>query len=400
MFRFRLPHLHSASRRKSKPFPLQLERLEDRQTLSQSGIGASLDSFVTLNSFNGANGATPASPLVLDAQGNLFGTTIHGGVKNEGTVFVVPAGTSYISAVAFLNHKQGSAPAGSLVVDTQDNIVGTAARGGHADHGTVFALGEGTSVVSRVGSFNGTGNGSTPAGGLIAGGGGNLYGTTKNGGPFNAGTVFVVNPGNSHVTTLAHFGRDNGAEPSSAPVRDSRGDLFGTAYKGGTKGQGTVWEIAAGTNTIIKLASFNGTNGAHPLGPLVLDAAGNLYGTTTAGGLAGMGTVFEVAAGSNTITKLASFSSNSGKKATGAMVLDAQGDLFGTTQQGGGDNKGTVFEVAAGSSAITPLVTFTGSNGANPTGSLVMNTQGDLLGTTAGGGRYGKGTVFEISPGP
>jgi uncharacterized repeat protein (TIGR03803 family) len=359
---------------------------------------AGLYTFTTVNSFNGANGATPGSPLTVDAQGNLFGTTIHGGLKHRGTIYTIPAGTRAIGALAFFSGSQGSGPAGSLLLDSQDNIFGTTSRGGKENKGALFTLYDGKSVIHPLASFNGAGNGGNPGSGLTAGLQGNLYGTTQNGGAFHAGTVFVVSPGSPPVRTLVSFNRYDGAKPSSTLVTDPQGDLFGTTQKGGNHGRGTVFEIPAGTSTIIKLASFNGSNGAHPLGPLTRDAAGDLFGTTTAGGAAGLGTIFEIAAGSGTITKLASFGNATGHRSTGALVEDAHGDLIGTTQKGGSGGKGTVFELAPGSSIATPLVIFAGRNGANPTGSLVVNTQGTILGTTANGGKYGKGTVFALTP--
>ena len=198
----RLPHLHS-SRRRSKP--PELEPLESREMPSHGGLGrrkrdggftpAGQYTFTTLNSFNGANGATPGSPLAVDAQGNLFGTTIHGGLKHRGTIYMIPAGTRAIGALAFFSGSQGSGPAGSLVLNSQDSIFGTAARGGKSNQGTFFTLTDGKSVIKPLASFNGSANGSKPSSGLIFGPQGNLYGTTQSGGAFHAGTVFVVTPG-------------------------------------------------------------------------------------------------------------------------------------------------------------------------------------------------------------
>jgi uncharacterized repeat protein (TIGR03803 family) len=201
------------------------------------------------------------------------------------------------------------------------------------------------------------------------------------------------------VRTLASFTRTTGAEPNGGLTSDAQGDLFGTTYKGGMNGRGTVFEIPAGSSNIIKVAAFNGTDGAHPLGPLTIDAAGNLYGTTTAGGATGQGTIFAIATGSGKITRLASFQNGTGQKPTSALVRDVAGNLIGTAQNGGTDGKGTIFELPAGTNSIKPLVVFTGANGAKPTGSLMVDTQGNIMGTTARGGQYNKGTVFEITPG-
>jgi uncharacterized repeat protein (TIGR03803 family) len=129
-------------------------------------------------------------------------------------------------------------------------------------------------------------------------------------------------------------------------VRDAQGNFFGTAFAGGSVGQGTVFELAAGSSTITMLASFNGANGANPVGDMVLDAQGNLFGTTSGGGAGNLGTVFELAAGSSTITTLASFNGLNGAAPFGNLVLEAQGSLLGTTEKGGTNGLGTVFELS------------------------------------------------------
>ena len=150
-----------------------------------------------------------------------------------------------------------------------------------------------------------------------------------------------------------------------------------------------MFELAAGSNTITALASFNFNNGANPTGGVALDSAGNLYGTTQYGGSGYSGTVFEVAAGSNTITTLASFNYENGANPAGAVVLDSTGNLYGTTQYGGNGDYGTVFELAAGSHIITTLASFNYDNGANPTGGVVLDSVGNLYGTG--------GIVFEVT---
>ena len=144
-------------------------------------------------------------------------------------------------------------------------------------------------------------------------------------------------------------------------VLDGQGNMYGTTDGGGV-GAGTVFEIANGSNTITTLASFNGTDGEFP-GSLVLDGQGNLYGTTAGVGASSGGTVFEIANGSKTITTLASFNVTNGFGPEGGLVLDGQGNLYGTTFSGGPYADGTVFEIAKGSNAITTLASFNDTNG-------------------------------------
>ena len=157
-------------------------------------------------------------------------------------------------------------------------------------------------------------------------------------------------------------------------------------------------------STPTTLVSFNGTNGAKPYGGLIADAAGDLFGTTSYGGANGYGTVFEIvktATGyASTPTTLVSFDDTNGANPYGGLIADAAGDLFGTTYDGGANSYGTVFEIvktATGyASTPTTLVSFDGTNGANPYSGLIADAAGDLFGTTVSGGANGNGTVFEI----
>ena len=199
------------------------------------------------------------------------------------------------------------------------------------------------------------------------------------------------------ITTLVSFNGSNGGEPQGSLIADAAGNLYGTTQQGGANSEGTVFEIAKGSNTATPLVSFNNTNGAYPYGSLITDAAGNLYGTTEGGGPAGVGAVFEIAKGSNTAATLVSFNYTNGAYPTGSLIADAAGDLYGTTSQGGANGYGEVFEIAKGSNIATALVSFDVSSGDDPRGSLIADAAGNLYGTTADGGTNGDGAVFEIS---
>ena len=257
-------------------------------------------------------------------------------------------------------------------------------------------------TLSTLASFNDT-NGRQPlAGPILDSRSGNLYGTTAYGGTSNDGTVFEMAAGSNTITTLASFsGISNGA--ASGLILDSSSrNLYGTTSDGGS-GDGTVFELAAGSHTITTLASFNGSNGAHPGAGLIMDSSGNFYGTTDGGGSNSDGTVFELAAGSDTITALGSFNSINGRHPQAGLIMDSSSDLYGTTDNGGlsGFGAGTVFEIAAGSHTIATLASFQGSKGlyglgAVP-GGLVRDNSGNLYGTTSNGGDFEAGTVFKVS---
>jgi uncharacterized repeat protein (TIGR03803 family) len=260
-----------------------------------------------------------------------------------------------------------------------------------------------SAVLATLASLSSS-TGGVPGAGLIMDGSGNLYGTTTNGegGPTD-GTVFELAHGSDTPVPLAPFNGINGSQPSGSVIMDGSGNLYGSTFRGGAANDGTVFEVAHGSGTITTLASFNGTDGQNPTGALVLDGSGNLYGVTPYGGASGDGTVFEVAHGSGTITTLASFNGTDGKGPRGGLVMDGSGHLYGTAQGGGAHDLGTVFELAPGSGTFTTLASLTVLSG-GPNEPLLMDGGGNLYGTTAAlflppAGFVAYGTVFELAHG-
>ena len=188
-------------------------------------------------------------------------------------------------------------------------------------------------------------------------------------------------------------------EPMSPVTLDSHGDLFGTTAGGGTDGDGTVYEIPYGSSAVTTLANFDFVNGDGPRGNVVIDSQGNLFGTTSGGGSDHEGVVYEIGFGTKAITTLASFDGTDGSQPLGGLALDSSSNLFGTTETGGTGYDGTVYEIASGGTAITTLVNFDGTNGNDPVAGITLDASGDLFGTTAYGGTGKDGTVFEIPHG-
>jgi uncharacterized repeat protein (TIGR03803 family) len=378
---------------------------------------AGLTTLVNFNNTDGAGGP-PAGLLLPDAHGNLFGTTVDGGAHNVGTVFEIEKTASgYASTptilVTFRDSPDGAYPSGGLIADAHGNLFGTTAWGGANDLGTVFEIEKTASGYASTPtilvSFNGT-NGANLAAGLLADAHGNLFGTAVFGGAHNVGTVFEIEKtasGYASTPTILVSFRDSpdGAWPGGGVIADAHGNLFGTTDRGGASNLGTVFEIektASGYASPTILVSFN--HGANPYAGLLADAHGNLFGTTAYRGKYGHGTVFEIektASGyATTPTFLVSFNGTNGANPVGRLLADAHGNLFGTTHRGGANNLGTVFEIektASGYSRTpTVLVSFNGTNGANPVGGLLADGHGNLFGTTGGGGANNLGTVFEI----
>src|SRR5260370_1151745 len=255
------------------------------------------------------------------------------------------------------------------------------------------------STLSALASFNNA-NGANPTGSLIQDSAGNFLGTTQAGGANSEGTVFELAHDSSTITVLASFSNSTGTFPQAGLIEDSSGNLFRTTSNGGANNKGTVFELAHGSSTITALASFNSTNGADPVGSLIEDSSGNLFGMANTGGTSGFGTVFELAHASSTITALASLNSSTGDFPNGSLIEDSSGNLFGVAEQGGTNNAGTVFELVQGSNTITVLASFDNAYGTVPIGNLNADSRGNLFGTAYTGGANGFGTVFELSQRP
>jgi uncharacterized repeat protein (TIGR03803 family) len=341
--------------------------------------------------------------LAVDANGDIFGTTERGGSDHEGTVFEIKAGTSTATTLYdFTNTSTDGGDPTGLTIDAQGDLFGATETGGADGTGTVFEIKAGTTTPSTFYSFTGAGtDGGDPKGGLTLDANGDLFGTTLGGGSSGDGTVFEIKAGTTTATTLYSFtdaGTD-GAAPEARLTLDAKGDMFGTTESGGSDNDGTVFEIKAGTTTAITLYSFTdtGTDGAYPEAGLTIDANGDLFGTTSLGGSNNDGTVFEIKAGTTTATTLFSFDGIDGAYPEAGLTIDANGDLFGTTESGGSNDEGTVFEIKAGTTTPTTLYSFNGTDGAHPLAGLTTDASGDLFGTTSTGGYYDEGAVFEIT---
>jgi uncharacterized repeat protein (TIGR03803 family) len=364
--------------------PPRVRQLEPRLT----------PSIITLASFDGADGAKPLGALAMDGSGNLYGATFAGGPNSHGTVFELAPGSGTITSLASIG-PFATGPDGGVVVDSSGNLYGTTSGKIDGVRGTILELPHGNSTTATLAKFGGVFVGAYPEAGLLMDGSGNLYGTTY-GGDVGVGTVFELPHGSTTITTLATFTGPNGARPEAGLVMDSSGNLYGTTYKGGAYGKGTVFELPHANGSLTTLASFDGTDGANPEAGLVMDASGDLYGTTFGGGASGHGTVFGLIPGSSTIFTLASFDGADGSNPKAGLLIDSSGNLYGTTSQGGTSGFGTAFELAKGSNTITTLAAFDGTNGSNPEAGLITDADGNLYGTTYSGGGSNVGTVFEL----
>jgi uncharacterized repeat protein (TIGR03803 family) len=353
----------------------------------------------------------PSAGLVQGSDGNFYGTTEYGGTSGNGTVFQVTTNGTLATLVSF-NGTNGSHPVAALVQGSDGNFYGTTEFGGtNGNSGTVFQMTP-AGVLTTLVSFNGT-NGSHPAAALVQGSDGNLYGTTILGGTNNHGTIFQVTPGGA-LTTLVSFSGANGSSPFSPLVQGTNGNFYGTTaggrgawFSGVSTGYsyGTVFEVTP-LGALTTRVLFTGANGYNPSAGLVQGSDGNFYGTTAYGGNisvnggsgsgCGFGTVFKMTS-AGALTRLVVFNGANGSYSVGGLVQGSDGNLYGTTDGGGTGGGGTVFKMTP-AGTLTTLVSFNGADGKSPQAPLVQGSDSNFYGTTGYGGANGKGTVFQVTP--
>ncbi len=367
------------------------------------GLIRSIASSLTiLHAFGGGtDGAGPNGSLIMDSIGNLYGTTGQGGSNGAGTVFKMTQAGALSVLYSFTGGADGGNPSAGLVMDGAGNLYGTTFAGGaHGNNGTVFKVTP-AGTESVLYSFLGVSDGSNPSSTLIMDSAGNLYGTTPYGGSSGAnghGTVFRVTSSGAQSVLYSFSGGADGGTPWAGVVMDGAGKLYGTTYVGGTYGRGTVFKIMpAGAESVIH--SFTGgADGGGPWADLSEDGAGNLYGTTTGGGVnSNRGTVFTVTpSGAESVLYSFGVGPDGDQPYTG-VVRDSAGNLFGTTSRGGADGFGTAFEVTSSGTESSSYSFSDTLDGQDSTGSLFIDNAGNLYGTTAVGGANGNGTLFRIT---
>jgi uncharacterized repeat protein (TIGR03803 family) len=343
----------------------------------------------TLYSFSGgADGAGP-NGLLLASDGLFYGSAQAGGSNAAGTIYQFDPAASVTSVYSFTGRDDGGTPFAALAQGANGYFYGTSFQGGTYDNGALFGV-TSDGKFALLHSFDNT-NGALPLAGLARGTGALFYGVTSQGGASHRGTAFSVDT-NGLLTSLYSFtGGTDGGFPRGTLAQGADGAFYGTTYKGGTAGFGTVFRIAT-NGFFTSLVSFNSTNGAFPSVGLLRASDGNFYGTTSGGGDSNNGTVFELAANGR-ISSLYSFAGPDGAQPVAGLFQASDGNLYGTTASGGTYGQGTLFRITPGS-VLTTLAHFDGFNGAQPQAALAQAADGALYGTTRVGGAYGRGTIF------
>jgi len=392
-------------------------------------LSLSAQTLTTLHSFDSTDGAFILTGLVQATDGNLYGTAYEGGTNCApdgcGTIFkITPGGTltTLHSFCAQSNCTDGEYPEAGLIQATNGNFYGTTYQGGANcapdGCGTIFKItpsGTLTTVYSFC-SQSGCSDGYYPEAGLIQASNGDFYGTTTSGGAGGGGTVFKITPGGTLTTLHSFCSQSNCADgeyPEAGLVQATNGNFYGTTYAGGgANSRGTVFKISP-SGTLTTLYSFcpqsGCPDGSSPQAGLIQATNGSFYGTTFAGGTHDLGTVFKITPSEN-LTTLHSFCSvgypdcaDGDLPRFGALVQATNGDLYGTTPEGGANvYYGTIFKITTGGT-LTTLYSFCPQSGCpdgdDPRGTLVQDTNGNLYGTTFAGGANGVGTVFSLSVG-
>ena len=368
------------------------------------------------------DGAHPHAGLTLGPDGNFYGTTYSGGSGGYGTVFEITTNGVLTTLYSFSANADGANPYAGLTLGPDGNFYGTAYSGGTSGNGTVFeittngaltTLHSFSPVVSDGNDLSTNADGASPYADLTLGPDGNFYGTTSVGGTGDNGTVFEITT-NGVLTPLYSFSatsfnginglsNPDGANPHAGLALGPDGKFYGTTYDGGTSGFGTVFQITT-NGALTMLYSFSATSfsppgnetnsdGANPISGLTL-GHGKFYGATSSGGTNGYGTVFQMET-SGKLTTLVNFNSTDGANPSATLTVGSDGNLYGTSHDGGSSGLGTVFQMTA-KGVLTTLVNFADVQGAYPRAELTLGPDGNFYGTTSSGGSYSNGTVFEV----
>jgi uncharacterized repeat protein (TIGR03803 family) len=360
---------------------------------------AEAQTFSVMYNFAGSSdGGDPYASLIRDSAGNLYSTVGYGGTYFAGAVFKVAPNGAESVLYSFTGGADGAYPISSLVRDSAGNLYGTTTMGGSANAGVVFKVDpQGAETVLH--NFTGGTDGVDPVGGLLRDKAGNLYGTTSQGGTANAGVLFKISPrGKESILHTFTGGANDGKYPTYTSVlRDTLGTIYGVTEEGGAADGGIVYKLSRGGKWTVLYSFRGGTkDGCNVLGTPFMDKQGNIYGTTSSCGASKLGTVWKLNKnGKETVLHSFAGGASDGEYPLAGVIMDADGNLYGSTETGGAANVGTVYKVS-NTGTETLLHSFDGADGKYPYCGFVQNAKGTIFGTTQNGGTIGFGTVWKI----
>jgi uncharacterized repeat protein (TIGR03803 family) len=378
---------------------------------------------VLWNFEGGSDGSGPWSNyFISDAKGNLYAATAAGGTYSSGTVFMLsPAGKeTVLYEFKGQANADGAGPHGRLAFDANGNLYGTTQGGGTNGTGSVYELSPksgGGWTEKVIYSFSAGGaDGNSPSAGMTIAPDGTMYSTTPDGGTFGGGVIFSMKKtSKGWKQTVIHSINfpSEGGFPYEGLMRDAAGNLYGVAPSGGTAGYGVVYRLSHTKQGWVDKVLYSFTNqngdgsGLYWI-DLISDASGNIYGATSFGGTNGSGMVWELVYSATKksysekiLYDFGVSGSGDGNNPYGGLVMDSKGNLYGTTLYGGSSNLGAFYKLTKQGKIWkeTILHSFVGANdGDQPTGNPYIDATGRLYGMTETGGKSNLGIVYRITP--
>jgi len=342
-------------------------------------------------------GSSPRATLMEATDGKLYGATRTGGLNHDGNLFSFdPASGSIESKLSFASGDEGSFPIGGLAQGANGKIYGMTYQGGEARSGTLFEYDITHDVMTKKHEFN-LEHGAHAGGTLTLASNGKLYGLTWFGGQNNSGVIFEYTPSSNSYVKKKDFGSDMGTS-RGALVEASNGKFYGTSVAYASDNKGSLFEYDPETNLLTKKIIFNGLDrGGLPTGTLLHDG-NKLYGLTNEGGTQGKGTLFEYNISTGMLTTLKNFGLSAGENPVGSLIKAKNNKFYGVTSQGGAFQFGVIFEFDPSDNTLTKLHDFSDNSqhGIDVQTSLVESPNGKLYGTMAQGGNFNKGVLYEF----
>jgi len=349
----------------------------------------------------GQNGSTPNGSLIQASNGKLYGLTVGNGLYGDGTIFEFDIPTNVLTIKVSFTYTNGSKPLGTLLEASNGKLYGLTSEGGVYNKGVLFEYDIITDTYLQKINFDGL-NGDGVIGSLIEATNGKLYGVSKDGGALTLGNLFEYTIAtNTLVTKIDFLGFSNGSRPYESPIQAANGKLYGFTSLGGANNQGVLYEYDIATNILTKKVEFSSAiTGSSPRGSLLETSNGNLYGTTYEGGASNNGVLFKYNYSTNTYSKKLEFNGQQiGSSPLGTLVRNGINSIIGTTSMGGETSNGVLFEYNISIDSLKKVLDFGAKDKIkNPRGKLTYADNGKLYGVSFNGGLNSGGALFEFDP--
>jgi uncharacterized repeat protein (TIGR03803 family) len=326
----------------------------------------------------------------------LIANTNLGGVAAGGTIFSYDTTTFALAKLIDFGKSEAANPHSGFIITSTGRYIGTTAEGGTTNNGTLIEYLPATNTITVLHNFLGGSAGATPKGNVLEAPNGKLYGVTTEGGANGLGVIFEFTPSTNVTLIRKDLGGGVGDGPLADLIYSTGTKLIGMGYQNGLVSNGTVFEYDYSANTVTLKYNMPFATGDNPSGTPIRLNTGIMYGATTSGGANFGGVVYEYNTSTNVYTKRYDFDITQGYISTAALMLASNGKFYGTTEAGGANGFGIIFEYVAGATSITKLYDFTNANGKASRGKMVEGSNGKLYGLTREGGASGLGVLYEF----